>query len=421
MVRSINLLRNVGKFDNVAAGAQLPFHRVSVIYAENARGKTTLAAVLRSLASGRTDLVTERARLGAQHPPHIVIDTGAGVPAIFQNGEWSRTAPEVVVFDDTFVAENVCSGIEVGATHRQNLHELIVGSQGIALARALQVEVERIEVHNRDLRERETAIPTQVRGDLTVDAFCALANKADLPKEIEEAERRIAAARSAAQVGEMPTLPILSLPKIDVEALRAQLSKGLPDLDAKALTRVQDHILQLGKGGEGWVGQGMHFAERRQDCPFCAQDLAGSPLLEHYRTYFGEAYEGLKREIKEAARDFWVNQGGDVPAAFERSVREAVERQTFWQAFAEVPVVGVDTAAIALTWKLARERVEGLLDAKQAAPLDPLTVSSEVLKAIAEHNEQCDLIRERSEARWLPSICGWRPSRSRLATRMLQP
>jgi wobble nucleotide-excising tRNase len=143
-VRALNLLQNVGKFDNVNAGRQLPFERLSVIYAENARGKSTLAAILRSLSSGRSDLITERSRLGAAHPPHIVVDAGGGVTAIFANGAWSQTVPDVVVFDDAFVAENVCSGIEIGASHRANLHELIVGAQGIAFTRTLQTEVERI-------------------------------------------------------------------------------------------------------------------------------------------------------------------------------------------------------------------------------------------------------------------------------------
>lgn len=57
MVRTLNLLQNIGKFDNITAGAQLPFSRLTVIYAENARGKTTLATILRSLASGRADLI----------------------------------------------------------------------------------------------------------------------------------------------------------------------------------------------------------------------------------------------------------------------------------------------------------------------------------------------------------------------------
>jgi wobble nucleotide-excising tRNase len=402
VVRTINLLRNVGKFDNVAAGAQLPFSRLTVIYAENARGKTTLAAILRSLASGRAELVAERARLGSQHPPHVVVDTGAGAPAVFQNGAWSRTAPEIVIFDDAFVAENVCSGMEVGATHRQNLHELIVGAQGIALTRALQAEVDRIEVHNGELHDRENAIPARARGNLSVDAFCALTQVPDLSKAIEEAERRLAAARDAGRVAEMPTFSPLSLPKIDLDALRALLAKGLPELDASALARVQDHLSQLGRGGEAWVGQGMGLADRLSaqghgECPFCAQDLRGSPLLAHYRAYFGQAYNDLKREITEAASAFRGAQDGDVPVAFERSIRETVERQAFWKAFAEVPAVQIDTAAIARTWKSAREPVERLLEAKVSAPLDAPSVPVDVGRAIGEHNAQCDRIREISD------------------------
>jgi wobble nucleotide-excising tRNase len=402
VVRTINLLRNVGKFDNVVAGAQLPFSRLTVIYAENARGKTTLAAILRSLASGQAEFVTERARLGSQHPPHVVVDTGAGAPAVFQNGAWSRTAPEIVTFDDAFVAENVCSGMEVGTTHRQNLHELIVGAQGVALTRALQAEVDRIEVHNGELRDRENAIPARARGNLSVDAFCALTPVPDLAKAIEEAERRLAAARDASRVAEMPTFSPLSLAKIDLDALRALLAKALPELDASALARVQGHFRQLGSGGESWVGRGIELADRlskqgRGECPFCAQDLRGSPLLAHYRAYFGDAYNDLKHEITEAARAFREAQSGDVPAAFERSIRENVELHAFWKAFAEVLAVQIDTASIARTWKSAREPVERLFEAKVAAPLDVLAVPDDVGRAVGEHNGQCDRIREISD------------------------
>ena len=401
-MKSFNLLRNIGKFDNVAVGAQLPFKRLTVIYAENARGKTTLAAILRSLSSDRPELVIERTRLGAVHPPHIVIDTGAGAPAVFQNGSWSRDAAEIIVFDDTFVAANVCSGIEIGTTQRQNLHELIVGAHGITLARALQAEVDQIEEHNKLLREREAAIPAQLRGELSVDAFCSLRMVPDLSRLIDEAERRLAAAREADKVVETQTFSAISLPRIDLEELRRLLTKSLPDLDAGALARVQRHFERLDARGEGWVGEGMTFVDRlatrgSNECPFCAQDLARSPLLEHYRAYFGEAYENLKRDISEKSREFRSAQSGDVPAAFERIVRETVQRRAFWKVFAEVPAVEIDTAAIARTWKSARESVERLLDAKLAAPLDALSIPSEAEAAIADHNRQCDQIRELSE------------------------
>jgi hypothetical protein len=120
--------------------------------------------------------------------------------------------------------------------------------------------------------------------------------------------------------------------------LRGLLAKGLPDLDTSALTRVQQHLAQLGREGEAWVGQGMSFAHHlatqgHQECPFCAQDLRGSPLLAHYRAYFGEAYNELKREIADAFRAFRLAQGGDVPVAFERSIRETMERQGVLEGF----------------------------------------------------------------------------------------
>lgn len=401
MVRALNLVQNVGKFDNVNTGRQLPFERLTVIYAENARGKSTLAAILRSLSSGRAQLIDERARLGAAHQPHVVIDTGSGT-AIFRNGTWSHTVPEVVVFDDAFVAENVCSGIEIGASHRANLHELIVGAQGIALTRALQIEVDRIEAHNRELREREAAIPSQIRSGLTVDAFCALRPVDNLPRLIEEAERRLAAARDSGRVVGTPTFAPVTLHKIDLEALEPVLARSLPDLDQAALAQVQEHIARLGRDGEAWVGRGMELTERLSEqghgeCPFCAQQLLGSPILAHYRAYFGAAYDELKREIATTIQDFQRRQSGDIPAAFERSVREAVERQGFWRAFADVPGIELDTAAVARLWKAAREQVERLLDAKRAAPLDAVLIPAEARAAVADFNAECDRVENLSD------------------------
>lgn len=175
-IERISLLRNVGQFDNVSPGAQLPLTPFSVIYAENGRGKTTLSAILKSLSSGDPSLIQNRKRLKAQHEPHVIIQF-SGASAIFQNGAWSATQPEIHVFDDAFVAENVCSGIEIETSHRQNLHELILGAKGVALSKALQGHVERIEQHNKDLRAKQDAIPAAARGPFSVDAFCGLSPK----------------------------------------------------------------------------------------------------------------------------------------------------------------------------------------------------------------------------------------------------
>ena len=230
----IQLLRNVGQFDSVIEWAQLPLTRLTLIYAENGRGKTTLAAILRSAGTGNAQLVIERHRLGAQHPPHLVLTPRAGPPLVFQNSAWSTTMPSITTFDDHFVAQNVCAGIEIGSSHRQNLHELILGAQGVALNAALQAQVARIEEHNRALRALSDAIPAEARGAMAIDAFCALPSGANIDAAIQEAEHNLAAAQSADAVRRAATFIPFSLPAFDTQVINTLLARTLPDLQAAA-------------------------------------------------------------------------------------------------------------------------------------------------------------------------------------------
>jgi wobble nucleotide-excising tRNase len=335
--------------------------------------------------------------LGAPNPPHIVLDVDGGAAAVFQNGAWSRTEPRVIVFDDEFVAQNVCTGIDVVPGNRQNLHELILGSQGVALNVALQAQVERIEQHNRDLRAKADAIPAAPRGGLDVDAFCALQPIENLEQKLAEAERRLAAARASAAIAAAEGFPAVRLPTFDAAALNSLLAKDLPGLDAAAAERVRAHLALLGQGGERWAGEGVGHADQAAAnganvCPFCAQSLDESPVIGHYRAYFSEAYNALKADIAAAIRGVTGAHGGDVPAAFERSVREAGERREFWRAFTEIPEIAIDTAEIARAWRAAREAVLEVLETKKAAPLEPTALNEAAQAAIAAYQPHIDQI-----------------------------
>ena len=190
MINRIQLLRNIGQFDSVNAAANIALSRLTLIYAENGRGKTTLAAILRSLGANDPLPIAERKRFGAANLPHVVLDCDGGPPAaMFQNNAWNRSLENVVVFDDLFVDQNVYSGLDVGPGHRRGLHELILGAQGVILNRELQQRVREVEAHNTALATKRSAIPTGDRGTLTVDQFCALPAHADIASAIEGAER----------------------------------------------------------------------------------------------------------------------------------------------------------------------------------------------------------------------------------------
>lgn len=405
MINSIQLLRNIGLFNSVNAGANIPLARLTLVYAENGRGKTTLAAILRSLATGDPIPITERRRLAAQHPPQVVLDCDGGPPpAMFQNNAWNRTVSNLAVFDDVFIDQNVYSGLAVEAGHRQNLHELILGAQAVALNQQLQQLTRRIEEHNAALRERSAAIPTAERDGLSTDDFCALPARPDIDAAIEATERNLAAAREREPVRTTASFDALSLPAFDIAAIDRILGEDLPSLDAAAAAQVQAHLARLGPGGETWVSEGMRRVPQaaagtaREDCPFCAQDLTGSPVISHYRAYFSAAYADLKRRVSDALADINGTHGNDLPAAFERAIRVALERQQFWLRFCDVPEIAVDTAAIVRDWRSAREAVAAALTGKQAAPLERATLAQGAREAVAAYEGRRHGIAELSAA-----------------------
>jgi wobble nucleotide-excising tRNase len=246
--------------------------------------------------------------------------------------------------------------------------------------------VKQIEEHNRTIREKAAAIPGATRGSLSVDQFCALPNRATIAEEILASERQLAAAREQDPIRNAQPFDTLRLPTLDVEAIERVLQSDLPSLDAAAAARVQKHLSGAAKGAEAWIAEGMQRLPQTREattgqCPFCASDLTASPVIAHYRAYFSAEYDDLKRAIAGALAALNKNHGGEIPSSFERAVRVLVERRQFWSRFGEFPEVKIETAEIARDWRMAREALAAALVAKQAAPLERLTLAAEAQAA----------------------------------------
>ena len=386
MIKSLKMLRNIGQFENVSTGANIILAKLTLIYAENGRGKTTLAAIVRSLRDNNPSLILERHRLTSTHPPNIVMSNTSGSDIVFKNGAWSSSLPHVMVFDDQFVAENVYSGLTVDPVQRQNLHELILGSRGLELNQAHLDKVKKIEQHNVSLKAKAGAIPTAVLGNMNVDAFCTLTPRADINEAIQAAERNHAAMLASDDVRQQPMFEHHILPKFELHKITALLQSDLPGLDSQAAAGVQSHTLSLGSGGEGWTAKGVAYAADTNRCPFCDQSIAESKLIEHYRTYFSDAYSSLKTAIVEEIKSLRSGCSGDILVAFERSVKVAIVSREFWGKFTDVPEIITDTAVLVRACTAAFEPLISILYQKQAAPLDSLTISAAVLKLVDIYN-----------------------------------
>jgi wobble nucleotide-excising tRNase len=337
---------------------------------------------MRSLATGDPLPIAERRRLTSQHLPHVVVDCSGGPPsAMFQNGAWNRTLPNMVIFDDQFVDQNIYSGLTVASEHRQNLHELILGSQMLTLNQTIKQLVDRIEDHNTALRSKAAAIPANERGTMPVDDFCSLPIQEDIDDLIQAAERSLAAAREQDPIRNNSVFAALDLPSFDIAEIDRVLEKDLPTLDAIAAERVRIHLAALGQDAEAWVADGMERipglpeGQMASVCPFCAKDMQDSPVLNHYRAYFSQEYATLKRAVTTALASVILTHGGEVLTTFERAVRVTVERRQFWEKFCDVPEIRLDTATIVTKWQAARDAITTALTTKQMAPLDRMTLT----------------------------------------------
>lgn len=383
MLRRFKLIRNIGRFDSFTAGEDVVLAPLTLVYAENARGKTTLCAILRSLGSGDPMPIEERRRFRAAGAPHVVLELADKSAVVFENAQWSRILPNLFLFDDLFVHENVHSGLDVEPEHRSNLHTQIIGRRGVELARQFESLTTEIATLQADVVEKARTIRSEVPVGMSVDEFTALAPVPGIEAALLEAQRHLAALEEADAVRNTRTFQPLAFPAVRQDELSALLQTTLTELDARAVAATREHFAALGVGGEAWVSQGMSYATTN-DCPFCGAGLAGSSLIEHYRAYFGQAYTEHKLRISELVGALRRDLGEAALLEFERTLQTVRQRYEFWRRFTALPAPGLEPAEqITLAWQQARTAAVGALERKLAAPLEAVVLSAEEAQRLA--------------------------------------
>ena len=231
-------------------------------------------------------------------------------------------------------------------------------------------------------------IPSNVRGNMSAADFCELKEEANVDNKIQEIEKNLAASRNQEAILSKDVFSELVVPVFDVEWINEMLKRSLETLDANAAKSVMAHLGTIGEKAEAWVAQGMELVQQTADegvqaaCPFCAQKLENSPILKHYRAFFGLEYAKLKKTVSETLTSVHLQHGAEKRADFERSVRIAEERRLFWKEFCEIPEIQIDTEELAKKWRTAHRGVVEQFEAKKSAPLDSMELSDETIQEI---------------------------------------
>lgn len=397
MIQQFKYIQNVGRFEQVRAPADVTLDKLTLLYSENGRGKTTLCAILRSLASGDSSPILERVRLSATSEAKVVVKVD-GTDTAFDGTAWSKGGPDVVVFDEHFVDANVHSGLSIEPGHRQNLHVLVIGEEGVRFQKRVEELGVEIATLQATVREKQNAITPEIRGGLTVDAFCDLQPIDDIDAKVEDATKSVSVLRDAKTVEDTPLFTSFALPKLRADEIRELLAATLPDIEQSAVAAVSAHVASLDENAEQWVAEGVDHQGDSHDCPFCGQSTDGVDLIAHYRGYFSEEYRRHKERIANATT--WLTQqlGGDGLAKVQRNLTHAAERHAFWKKYVEVPELELDVDQIIATLKNARDVLLDALKTKSGSPLEPVGLSNDAEAAVANYDNVAERIRVASEA-----------------------
>lgn len=376
MLRKIVSIKNVGRFLNFSASGNVELKRYNLIFAENGRGKTTLCAVLRSLQSGEPAHVLGRATLGAGGAPEIKVLLGGGT-ATFSNGAWSTTVPELAIFDSSFVSENVYSGDAVGLDHKRNLYRVIVGNQGVELARQIEDLDAASRAKSTDIREKLAAIQALLEQGVTVEAFLALREDPEVNTKIADKERELQAVKQAEQIKHRAGLFELALPTFS-DGFETLLGKTIEGIAADAERRVAEQINAhaMHDRGELWLSEGLGYI-RDHACPFCNQILeVSAALIGAYKAYFSATYNSLRTEIAILRQEVTNGFGDREIAQIERLMEQNAAGVEFWSRYCEIsaPALDVGEGVAGQALRTLRLAALALLDRKAATPLEYVAV-----------------------------------------------
>ncbi|RKY96004.1 MAG: hypothetical protein DRO93_07780 [Candidatus Thorarchaeota archaeon] len=362
MIHSIVTLRGIGLLHDALPSGAVELKGITVIYAENERGKSTFAAICRALADGNGELISARRTFSGTHDPQVHFRI-SDQSYKFENGAWNQDYPKIIVFDSHFVETNVCLGSRVEASHRENLLEFALGEHGVRLKKDIDEKTRRIDEINREMRDKARLI-SQHSDPYSVEEFVELQPEPDIDARLDEVQRRLADARSLESLQRRPVPEPLILPDLALDNLERVLSFSLENVMGEAERKVKEHIQRrLDAQGEEWLRQGAVYLETADECPFCGQSIHGVELVEAYKTYFDASYNELKRTIKDELDRVKETLGEACWGEISRVLTQNHAAQGSWS----------DRSDLHFPAELNKEEIKSVLDNLRDAAIEALT------------------------------------------------
>lgn len=376
MLEKIIRVDNVGVF-KAGVPSAVALKKVTVVYADNARGKSTLSALLRACGSGDVQAIQARKTIGATGGQAVQLrfkSGGGGSTISFDGNNWSASVSNLHVFNQEFVERNVYAGASVTPEQRASMLELALGADAVVQREEFQKQADAQRAATQRITAEETALRGYHQG-ATLSAFVALEPIADGPALLAELDKNLNEARAVQQILGRQGLRQLTVPVYNLENIRAIAESHFERLQTDAEQLVRKHFdAHLGRETERWVNEGLRH-EPEELCPFCGQETAELPLLQAYKVYFNQAYKEHVQRVASlrGLADHFVSDG--LASEWLASIEFNGGVQEGWAGLLELELPAFDLAEAKDALGRARVLVQGLVEEKTAKPLEAVDVS----------------------------------------------
>lgn len=411
MLEKIICVDNVGVIKNGTPKA-VDLQKVVLIYADNARGKSTLSSLLLACSGANVLDVVSRRTIGATTAQKVVLrfNPPSGHEAYnseFDGVAWRGDKPNLHVFNQSFVERNVYASTGVLPEQREALLTLALGDAAVDE----RTKFEKQAALQKDCAGKVTSAEAALvgfRGNHTLDQFMALTPFGEVDKQLADIDKQIGEARAANQIARRPEFKTVVVPVFNFDELSEVVASSFESLSVKAEELAKAHFEKHNAANtERWVSEGLNH-KPDEECPFCGQQTGGLELLKAYRAYFDGSYSAHLNRVSNL-RESIGSRLGD--RQFLTWTVNAQFNQGLFNVWAESLGIkefpGLDLAKAETTLEAVKTKLLLLADAKEKNPLTALdpspfafakTVLTVVVNIATDYNTEITKLNEQVAA-----------------------
>lgn len=367
MIEAFQRISGIGLFCDAQEGANLPLERLTLIYGENARGKSTLSAILGSARANDPSTLAERTTIDSSVDPYVSISRSDGGNLTFEKGSWVGDASDFRVFDSEFIEKNVHSGHEVNSDHRKNLLAFALGEKAVQAEARERSATQAAKDLSAELDLAVQKLLTKSDG-MSEAEFTSLASVANVDTEITVADTSVKTAVSRRAILNQPLPEVPTAPEISLDNVFDVLHKTLESAHATAERLVVAHFRSRSETRfEEWVADGQKY-DGGEDCPYCGQAIEDRSLIDSYKLHFNQAYRNLKQSVIDTLQVVEDATDPNVAETLTATIDSAKRATTNWEeSGVVVSVPGVsDRTAMATNLASVRTKLLAMLEKKRS-------------------------------------------------------